>query len=240
MTALDATALALPHRLRPTDLALERGQIVALIGPNGGGKTSLLRALARVEEASVNVRIDGELLDDQNVSRRCQLISFLPASREMAWPIVARDIIALGLPKRDETRIAELIDLFELADLAERPIDRLSTGERSRVLLARALAARPKVVMLDEPLAHLEPYWVLRLTAIMRDVANDGTLILTALHDLHLIDRFDRALLIAEGQLQMNETPADLVASERFGEIFRITAASGGWAIRPVDRRSSR
>ena len=63
---------------------------------------------------------------------------------------------------------------------------------------------------------------------------------LVALHDLHQLDRFDRALLIADGEVQMDEAPADLVASERFEEIFRITAAPGGWAIRPADRQSSR
>ena len=147
---------------------------------------------------------------------------------------------ALGLGARDEVRIAELIELFELAALADRPINRLSTGERTRVLLARALAARPRLVMLDEPYANLEPYWVLRLGAILREYATGGTLVLVALHDLGQINRFDRALLIADGAVQMDEAPADLIASERFEDIFRITAVPGGWAIRPADRQSSR
>ena len=238
MTALVATRIALPGRLAPTDLSLEAGQFVALVGPNGGGKTSLLRALAGVEEASGEVRIDGELVASLGEARRRRLLAFLPASRDLGWPIAARDVIALGLGARDEVRIAELIELFELAPLANRPINRLSTGERTRVLLARAIAARPRLVMLDEPYANLEPYWVLRLGAILREHATGGTLVLVALHDLGQLNRFDRALLIADGAVQMDEAPADLIASERFEDIFRITAALGGWVIRPADRQS--
>jgi iron complex transport system ATP-binding protein len=240
MTALVATGLALPHRLEPTDLGLQGGHLVALVGPNGGGKTSLLRALAGVEDASGTVRIDGEAVAGLGEARRRVLLSFLPASRELGWPIAARDVIALGLGTRDEARIAALIEQFELEALADRPINRLSTGERTRVLLARAMAAEPRLLLLDEPFANLEPYWVIRLAEILRTLANDGRTILVALHDLGQLERFDRALLISERKVQMNETPADLVASERFEDILRIRAANGGWAIRPADRQSSR
>jgi iron complex transport system ATP-binding protein len=211
-----------------------------LVGPNGGGKTSLLRALAGVEDASGTVRIDGEAVAGLGEARRRVLLSFLPASRELGWPIAARDVIALGLGTRDEARIAALIEQFELEALADRPINRLSTGERTRVLLARAMAAEPRLLLLDEPFANLEPYWVIRLAEILRTLANDGRMILVALHDLGQLERFDRALLISERKVQMNETPADLVASERFEDILRIRAANGSWAIRPADRQSSR
>ena len=240
MTALLAKDIALAGRLSPTSLSLEGGQLVALVGPNGGGKTSLLRALAGVEEASGEVRIEGENIGGLGEVQRRRLLAFLPASRDLGWPIAARDVIALGLSRGDAQRIAELIELFELGALADRPINRLSTGERTRVLVARAMAARPRLLLLDEPFANLEPYWVLRVGAILRVLADGGTLVLVALHDLGQLDRFDRALLIADGAAQMDETPADLVVSERFEEIFRITSAQGGWAIKPADRRSSR
>ncbi|MDQ3140289.1 MAG: ATP-binding cassette domain-containing protein [Pseudomonadota bacterium] len=230
----------MPRRLCATDLSIQGGQLVALVGPNGGGKTSLLRALAGVEDASGEVRIDGERVAGLGEARRRTLLAFLPASRELGWPIAARDVIVLGLATRDEARIDALIDLFELGALADRPINRLSTGERTRVLLARAMAAGPKLLLLDEPFANLEPYWVLRLGTILRDLANDGIVVLVALHDLGQLERFDRALLIAERAVQMDKTPASLVASERFEHFLRISAAPGGWRIRPADRRSSR
>ena len=233
MTSLRAEAVSLLPRLLPADLAIEGGQMVALVGPNGGGKTSLLRALARVEASGGDVWIDGEALDQAAEARRRRLMSFLPASRDIGWPIAARDVIALGLDRRDDERLDELIALFELEELADRPIDRLSTGERARVLTARAFAPRPKLLLLDEPLSNLEPYWVLRFLELFRAAASEGQLLLVALHDLALLPRFDRALLIARGEVQMDEAPADLLASERFGMVFRIHAdGDTGWSIR--------
>ena len=232
MTSLVARGVAIAGRLQPTDLDVQTGELVALVGPNGGGKTSLLRALARIETAAGAVAIDGEDLDFAPLARRRQLLSFLPASRDVTWPISARDVIALGLESPDDSRIDELIDLFELEKLANRPVNRLSTGERARVLTARALAARPNILLLDEPLSNLDPYWVLRFLTIFETAAQSGQIVLAALHDLSQLRHFGRALLIADGKVQMDEAPACLMANERFGEIFRIRAAQGGWAVR--------
>ena len=241
MTSLIAEQVALDGRLQPTDLGIRSGELVALIGPNGGGKTSLLRSLARVERATGQVRIDDEDVDTAIPARRRRLLSFLPASRDVIWPIAARDVIALGLDRPDEYRIEELIEQLELAPLADRPIDRLSTGERARVLTARALAARPSVLLLDEPLSNLDPYWVLRFLDLLHAAARGGQAVLVALHDLTLLPRFDRALLVAGGKVQIDEAPARLVSNERFEEIFRIRPAAGGWAIKSLeDRQSSR
>jgi iron complex transport system ATP-binding protein len=239
MTSLIARQVALESRLGQTDLDVAGGELVALVGPNGGGKTSLLRALARIESASGEVMIDGEDVDAAGPARRRQLLSFLPASRDVTWPIAARDVIALGLDRPDRDRIAQLIDQFELGPLADRPVNRLSTGERARVLTARALAARPAVLLLDEPLSNLDPYWVLRFLEIFRLAAGQGQVVLAALHDLGQLHHFGRALLIANGEVQMDEPPADLMASERFEEIFRIRSADGAWQIRQADRQSS-
>ena len=241
MTSLVAHQVGIPGRLEPTDLSVKAGELVALVGPNGGGKTSLLRALARIETASGSVTIEGEDLDGAPLARRRHLLSFLPASRDVTWPIAARDVIALGLDYPDPARIDHLIALLELDSLADRPVNRLSTGERARVLTARALVGNPKILLLDEPLSNLDPYWVLRLLSILETAAKSGQAVLVALHDLGQLHHFRRALLIADGQVQMDEAPASLMASERFEEIFRIQAAEGGWRIRrpEADRQSS-
>ena len=232
MTSLAARQVGIAGRLEPTNLDVQPGELIALVGPNGGGKTSLLRALARIESASGVVAIDGEDVDDAPLARRRQLLSFLPASRDVAWPIAARDVIQLGLDQRDANRIDQLVSLLELEKLADRPVNRLSTGERARVLTARALAARPKVLLLDEPLSNLDPYWVLRFLEILASAAQSGQTVLVALHDLSQLRHFGRALLIADGQVQMDEAPASMAANERFERIFRIQAANGRWTIR--------
>jgi iron complex transport system ATP-binding protein len=241
MTSLNARQVVLDGRLQQTDLEVAAGELVALVGPNGGGKTSLLRALARIESAGGQVMIDGEDVDASSPARRRRLLSFLPASRDVTWPIAVRDVIALGLDRPDHGRIDHLLEQFELESLADRPVNRLSTGERARVLTARALAAQPIALLLDEPLSNLDPYWVLRFLDQFRLATSCGQVVLVALHDLGLLGRFDRALLIADGKVQMDKPPAELVSSDRFAEIFRIRAEpAGGWAIRrSADLRSS-
>lgn len=233
MTLLAARQLAIAGRLHPSSMDGQAGELVALIGPNGGGKTSLLRALARIEGASGVVAVDGEDIDEVSIARRRQLLSFLPASRDATWPISARDVIRLGLERDDEPRVEEMISLLELEKLADRPINQLSTGERARILTARALVGDPKLLLLDEPLSNLDPYWVLRFLEIFEAAAKAGHIVLAALHDLSQLDRFSRALLISDGQIQMDEAPAKLVASGRFENIFRISSANGRWSIKP-------
>ena len=236
---LKATSLSLDARLRQTDVLLGSSELVALIGPNGSGKTSLLRALAGVERADGQVAVDGQSLNALSPARRPYVLTFAPASRDLSWPISVRDVIALGLPRPDPNRVDELIDLLELGDVAPRRADRLSTGERARVLLARALAPKPKLLLLDEPLSNLDPYWVLRLLEILREQASDATSALVALHDIDRITAFDRAILMDAGAVRADLAPQEMLSSEALADAFRIDREASGWRLRrPADPRS--
>jgi iron complex transport system ATP-binding protein len=237
---LEAHAVALKGRLNATDLQLGPGELVAVIGPNGSGKTSLLRALAAIERTSGDVRVDGEDLQALGPSRRPHLVTYVPASRELVWPISTRDVIALGLPRPDPQRVEALIEQLELESLANRHVDRLSTGERARVLLARALAPKPRLLLLDEPLSNLDPYWVLRILEILQETVSGGSAALVALHDIDRLGAFDRALLIDRGNVREDLDPAEMLRSEALRQAFRIESAAGGWRVsRQADPRSS-
>jgi iron complex transport system ATP-binding protein len=226
---LKASGLSLPGRLEDAALQIRSGELVCLIGPNGSGKTSLLHALAGIGGAHGSVDMEGVDPRTLPASLRPAHLTYLPASRDVPWPLPARDLIALG-----GGTIA--FPALELGPLLDRRIDTLSTGERSRVLIARALAPRPKLLLLDEPTANLDPLWQIRLLELVREeLAQGGRAALLAVHDLDAAERYaDRVLVMDGGRIAaegMEQVPA----------IFGVERRGGRWAEvkRPADPRSS-
>jgi iron complex transport system ATP-binding protein len=230
---LNAAGVHNHSRLHATDLRIGHGELIALIGPNGSGKTSLLRALADVDGAAETLEIDGEDVRKAARSRRPRLLTFLPASREIVWPIAVRDVIALGAQDLPRERTAEMLELLELKAFAGRPISSLSTGERSRALLARALAPAPRLLLLDEPLSNMDLNWALRTLEILRSVANHTNCsAMVALHDLNQLERFDRIIVMHRGRLVLDGPPAALTEHRQLEQIFGVERRSGRWEIR--------
>jgi iron complex transport system ATP-binding protein len=214
---LRAEGLSLPGRLYDASIAIAAGELVCLVGPNGSGKTSLLHALAGIGGRSGNVALDG--LDPRALgpAHRSGYLTYLPASRDIPWPLAARDLIALGGGAAD-------FPALQLEGLLDRRIDTLSTGERSRVLIARALAPRPRLLLLDEPTANLDPLWQIRLMELVREeIAPGGRAALVAIHDLDAAARYaDRVLVMSEGRIAaegMDQVPA----------IFGVERIAGRW-----------
>jgi iron complex transport system ATP-binding protein len=149
----------------------------------------------------------------------------------------------LGLPsgapeeEADRALAATGVEAF-----AERRVDRLSTGERSRILIARALAPRPRLLLLDEPAANLDPSWQLRLMAHLQDLAR-GQAVIAAMHDLDLAARYaDRMLLLDGGRIVADGAPHALIDGEDVRRVFGIERQAGAWTLLspPADPRSSR
>lgn len=229
---LEAKGLGLSGRLHQTDLALRGGELTCLIGPNGSGKTSLLHALAGIGSPSGEVRIDG--IDPKGLppAKRQRLFSYLPASREIAWPLTARDVVALGnAGLADECAIDAVLADLKLEAFSNRRIDRMSTGERSRVLIARALVSKPRLLLLDEPVANLDPYWQLRLMDHLRESARHSQqAVLVAVHDLELAhNHADRLIIMHEGRVEADGDPAALVAGDVVPRVFGIQRCGGRW-----------
>ena len=239
---LEARGLSLPGRLSDASLVLAAGELACLVGPNGSGKTSLLHALADVGGPSGKVRVAGIAPHELGAGQRPGLLSFLPASRDIRWPLHARDLIALGGGSPEA--VAEAIARLELGAVADRRVDRLSTGERNRVLIARALAAKPKLLLLDEPTANLDPLWQIRLMEMLRDqLPRTGQAALIAIHDLDAAARYgDRMIVMEEGRIVAEGAPAEVMGGPIIAEVFGIERVAGEWrpAVRTMaDPRSS-
>ena len=228
---LHAANLSLPGRLHGVSIDIAEGELVCLVGPNGSGKTSLLHALAGIGAPSGEMAIDG--IDPRRLgpARRPDFLTYLPATRDTPWPLAARDLIALGGGDADFVAL-------DLDPLLGRRIDTLSTGERSRVLIARALAPRPKLLLLDEPTANLDPLWQIRLMELVREeIGGAGRAALVAIHDLDAARQYaDRILVMDQGRVAAEGLDGAHVAA-----IFGIQRIGGMWqAVRsPEGPRSS-
>jgi len=215
---LEASGLALHGRLFDVSLRIAAGELVCLVGPNGSGKTSLLHALAGVGRPSGIVDLDGVDPRALGPSQRPHHLTYLPATRDVPWPLLARDLIALGGGDA-------AFPALELEGLLDRRMDKLSTGERSRVLIARALAPRPKLLLLDEPTANLDPLWQIRLMELLRKELDSNRAALVAIHDLDAALRYaDRIIVMSQGRIAAEGLDGPHVA-----EIFGIERANGHW-----------
>jgi iron complex transport system ATP-binding protein len=231
--ALAAMALARPPMLAPTSFELPTGAVVGLIGPNGAGKTTLLRALAGLTSGPGQTLLGGRPLSELPATLRARRLAYLPAEREAGWPMRARDVVALGrMPFGgvDDGAIERALQLTDALAFADRRVDLLSTGERARVLLARALAGRPDWLLLDEPTANLDAHHQLAMLDVLRGEAARGAGVLVTLHDLALAERWcDRLLLLDGGRLVADGAPAEVLSATLLRDIFHVQRGSHGW-----------
>jgi len=218
--------------------AFPRGALVALCGPNGAGKTTLLRVLAGLHPAVGRLEIDGRPLATLSRSERARAIGYLPQGHQTHWPLPVRDVVALGRfahgstdPRRltpaDETAVAAAMQAAGVADLADRPANALSGGEKARVALARVLALGAPLILADEPAASLDPRHQIDVLALLRRTAEAGALVIAVTHDVQQARHFaHRCLVLDAGRLVADGPPREALDAATLARVFRIRAAA--------------
>ncbi len=222
--------------LRGLTLEVEAGEWIALLGPSGAGKTTLLRAIAGlVPLAAGSVALGDEPVGRMSRVARARRIAYLPQIGGMSWPLPVRDVVALGrlphgeapdrLSPEGARAVAAAIAAVGLAGFEARPMTELSGGERARALLARALATEAAVLLVDEPVAALDPRHQLLVLDVLRHRARAGAVVIAVMHDLALASRFsDRIVLLDRGRAVAAGAPEAVLTAGRLEAVFGIEA----------------
>ncbi len=219
--------------LSDVSLEISPGEVLAVIGPNGVGKSTLVRiASGTLDPMRGQVGINGDSLGDLKPDERARLVSVVPQANNLPPTFRALDVVLMGRTPYlgwlgsegdvDYRVVKEAMERTSTLEMAERPIEELSGGEQQRVLIARALAQAAPIMLLDEPTAHLD----LRHQdqGLARGLAKEsGMAILLALHDLNLVSRFaDRVALLSEGVVRKLGSPEDVMLPDLLAEVYGI------------------
>ena len=222
--------------LRDVSLTLNRGEVVALLGPNGSGKTTCFYAIAGlVTPEAGQVILDGRDVTALPMYRRARLgIGYLPQEVSIFRGLSAEDnilaVLEIAEPDRHKRRekLEELLSEFSITHIRHAPALALSGGERRRVEIARCLAADPKYLLLDEPFAGVDPIAVDEIRQLVRTLKTRGLGVLITDHNVReTLEIVDRAYILHDGQVLMSGTTDEVVRDERvrrvyLGENFRI------------------
>ena len=221
--------------LHPLSVSIEPGRTLAVVGANGAGKSTFLRLLYRYHRPSTgSVMVDGEDIWSMDARHAAQRIAAVLQEQPTEFGLTVAEIVRLGrtpyrsglsLGGANERRIVdEALERLELSALADRTFGTLSGGEKQRVMVARALAQQPRLLILDEPTNHLDIRHQLELLDLIRNL---GITIVTSLHDLNLAARHaDDVIVLADGRALAAGPAREVLTEELVSGAFSVTARS--------------
>lgn len=215
----------------------EPGALVGLIGANGVGKSSLLRATAQLIPHTGEAAWNGRSLAAMTPADRARTLAYLPQGQSIHWGVEVRHLVGLGrlphlgpisrMTAQDEAAIDSAMARADVASLASKVATELSGGERSRVLMARALAVGAPLLLADEPTASLDPYHQLHTLELLRGLAADGMAVVAVMHDLVLAARFcNRLLLMHQGRIIADGSPDRVLTPDNLALAYGVEAYS--------------
>ncbi|OGF55095.1 MAG: hypothetical protein A2Z21_04760 [Candidatus Fraserbacteria bacterium RBG_16_55_9] len=243
MTVIRVENLTFAYNSRPVfegiTLDVKAGELLALVGPNGSGKTTFLRAISGVlpvNAGAVYLNLRGEsprLVSTLVPKELARSLAAVEQEVHVEFDFTVREIVALGrLPHshrlnpfsmQDKRIVEEAMERLAITPFAERSIQTLSSGERQRVFLAMALAQEPRVLLLDEPTAHLDLKYQIEIMELIRELADQSLTVIAAIHDLNLAARYaDRVAVLSQGRLAACGHPRPLLTEELIESVWGV------------------
>ncbi len=215
--------------VRDVSLSVRRGEAVGLLGPNGAGKTTVFYMITGLIAADQGgIKLDGAEVTELPMYRRARLgIGYLPQESSIFRGLTVEENIRAvleltpGSSASRERKLRGLLDEFQVTHLRDSPAMALSGGERRRVEIARSLAANPRYMLLDEPFAGIDPIAISDIRQLVRQLTSRGIGVLITDHNVReTLELIDRALIIHQGQVLMDGTPEEIVASPEVRRLY--------------------
>lgn len=219
--------------LRDISLEMSSGELVGVLGPNGSGKTTLIKVADRIlEPREGTVSLRGQPIQAYNRMRLAREIAMVPQENHFQYAFSSLEVVLMGRFPRmglfqfeGEEDLAVALEAMEsahCAELAERPIDQLSGGEKQRVMIARALAQEPKLILLDEPTSFLDLRFKKEIFELLSSLKKErGLSLLTVSHDIDLSARYcDRIVLLDRGNVYAEGRPGEVLTAQNVEAVY--------------------
>jgi len=241
--------------LKEIDLDIHEGELIGIIGPNGAGKTTLLRVLSGyLTPQHGHVRFMGTDMGEYDRRILARYIATLPHSLDIPFSYTVEEFIVMGryphagrlsiYGDHDREFVHDIMNIMHMESLYGRKIDTLSEGEKQKVFLAQCLAQDPKVLLLDEPVSHLDIRYQMLTLEILQHLHSEGLTILMVLHDLNLASEFcSRIILLSEGRIHTDGPPSTTLTYQNIEKVYntvvlvRENPFSGKPFVIPVSKK---
>lgn len=216
------------------DLVVGDSEVLGLVGPNGSGKTTLIKCIDKILKPKGSILLDGREIEAMNRQEIARCIGYVPQSSSTPLATTVFDTVLMGrrphmswrVSPADIDKVAEMIELLHLDDLAMKDFSDLSGGQKQKVLIARALCQEPEVLLLDEPTSNLDMKHQLEVMEIISSLVKQKKVsAVMAIHDLNLASRFvDKLAILKGGKIYAAGEPRDLISTENIREVYGVEA----------------
>jgi len=221
--------------LKNISLNVMPGEVVSVLGPNGSGKTTLLRTIDGILKPYVgSVYIDGKNVRAYVRRELAKIVGYVPQRINIFTKITVLDFVLTGrrpfalfsYSKIDVAKAVEVLEAVDAGELMHKRLDELSSGQLQRVVIARALAIEPKVLLLDEPTSNLDPRYQLEILKLVKSLSKEKRIaVLMSVHDLTHAYRFsDKIVLLKNGEIVAAGKPDDVLTEENILKVFSVKA----------------